>query len=111
MAERTGVPLAYETDVDLDQHPGLLAGARAVISLGHDEYYSLAMRNALVQARDAGTNLAFLGANAIYRHIRFAAGTASSSATRPPPSTRCTERTTRRRRSSGGTRPIRGRKA
>ena len=74
LAERTGVPLAYETDVDLDQHPGLLAGARAVISLGHDEYYSLAMRNALVQARDAGTNLAFLGANAIYRHIRFAAG-------------------------------------
>jgi len=74
LAERTGVPLAYETDVDLDQHPGLLAGARAVISLGHDEYYSLAMRNALMQARDAGTNLAFLGANAIYRHIRFAAG-------------------------------------
>ncbi len=74
LAERTGVPLAYETDVDLDQHPGLLAGARAVITLGHDEYYSLAMRNALVQARNAGTNLAFLGANAIYRHIRFAAG-------------------------------------
>ena len=74
LAERTGIPLAYETDVDLDQHPGLLAGARAVISLGHDEYYSGAMRSALLAARDAGTNLAFLGANAIYRHIRFAAG-------------------------------------
>src|SRR6266702_3642791 len=74
LAERTGVPLAYETDVDLDQHPGLLAGARAVITLGHDEYYSRAMRSALLAARDAGTNLAFLGANAIYRHIRFAAG-------------------------------------
>src|SRR5579875_99620 len=72
VAERSGVPLAYETDVDLDQHPGLLDGARAVISLGHDEYYSQAMRNALLAARDAGTNLAFLGANAIYRHIRFA---------------------------------------
>jgi hypothetical protein len=74
VAEHTGVPLAYETDVDLDAHPGLLAGARAVITLGHDEYYSLAMRNALVNARNAGTNLAFLGANAIYRHIRFADG-------------------------------------
>ena len=74
LAERTPIPLAYETDVDLDQHPGLLAGARAVISLGHDEYYSGAMRSALLAARDAGTNLAFLGANAIYRHIRFAAG-------------------------------------
>ena len=72
LAERTRVPLAYETDVDLDQHPGLLVGARAVITLGHDEYYSLAMRSALLAARDAGTNLAFLGANAIYRHVRFA---------------------------------------
>jgi hypothetical protein len=71
LAERTGVPLAYETDVDLDQNPGILAGAKAVISLGHDEYYSLAMRNALIGARNQGTNLAFLGANAIYRHIRF----------------------------------------
>ncbi|MBV9205926.1 MAG: hypothetical protein JO037_11105 [Actinobacteria bacterium] len=72
VAERAGVPLAYETDVDLDADPGILAGARAVISLGHDEYYSQAMRNALVTARNAGTNLAFLGANAIYRHIRIA---------------------------------------
>jgi N,N-dimethylformamidase beta subunit-like, C-terminal len=73
LAEQTGVPLAYETDVDLDRDPGLLAGARAVFSLGHDEYYSAAMRTALLQARDAGTNIAFLGANAMYRHIRFAA--------------------------------------
>jgi hypothetical protein len=72
LAERTGVPLAYETDVDIDEHPGLLAGARAVISLGHDEYYSAAMRHAILAARGAGTNLAFLGANAMYRHIRFA---------------------------------------
>jgi hypothetical protein len=74
LAERTGVPLAYETDVDLDQHPGLLDGARAVVTLGHDEYYSRVMRDALTAARDAGTNLAFLGANAIYRHVRFADG-------------------------------------
>ena len=74
LAEHTrGVPLAYETDVDINRDPGLLAGARAVISLGHDEYYSAAMRRALLRARDAGTNLAFLGANAMYRHIRFAA--------------------------------------
>ncbi len=74
LAERTGVPLAYETDVDIDQHPKILTGTRAIISLGHDEYYSRAMRSALLTARSAGTNLAFLGANAIYRHIRFAAG-------------------------------------
>lgn len=72
LAEQAGVPLAYETDVDLASHPGLLNGARAVISLGHDEYYSASMRAALLAARHAGTNLAFLGANAMYRHIRFA---------------------------------------
>jgi N,N-dimethylformamidase beta subunit-like, C-terminal len=73
LAERTaGLPLAYETDNDLAADPHLLAGARAVISLGHDEYYSASMRAALTTARGAGTNLAFLGANAIYRHIRWA---------------------------------------
>ena len=72
IAERSGVPLAYETDVDINENPGLLTGARAVISLGHDEYYSQAMRTALTSARDAGSNIAFLGANAVYRHIRFA---------------------------------------
>jgi hypothetical protein len=71
LAERTGVPLAYETDVDLNSDPRLLAGARAVITLGHDEYYSAAMRSQLIAARAAGTNIAFLGANAVFRHIRF----------------------------------------
>jgi hypothetical protein len=72
LAERSGVPLAYETDVDLDENPSILNGSRAVISLGHDEYYSAAMRTALLNVRGAGTNVAFLGANAMFRHIRFA---------------------------------------
>ena len=71
LAEHAGVPLAYETDVDMDENPGLLAGARAVITLGHDEYYSAVMRDRLMAARAAGTNIAFLGANAVFRHIRF----------------------------------------
>jgi hypothetical protein len=44
---------------------------KAIVSLGHDEYYSTAMRSALQGARDRGVNLVFLGANAIYRKIRF----------------------------------------
>ncbi len=39
--------------------------------MGHDEYYSAAMRDRLTAARNAGTNIAFLGANEVYRHIRF----------------------------------------
>lgn len=71
LAERLRLPLAYATDVDLHRYPGLLAGAVAVVSLGHDEYWSPAMRTAVTRARDRGTNLAFLGANAVYRKIRF----------------------------------------
>lgn len=72
-AERLGLQLDYVTDIDLGTIPNLLAGARAVVSLGHDEYWSPAMRAAVAAARDAGTNLAFLGANAIFRRIRLAA--------------------------------------
>jgi hypothetical protein len=71
-AEQQGLDLAYETSWDLDQVPGLLDGARGVVSLGHDEYWSTAMRTAVEQARDRGTNLAFLGSNAVYWRVRFA---------------------------------------
>ncbi|HET9127891.1 MAG TPA: N,N-dimethylformamidase beta subunit family domain-containing protein [Propionibacteriaceae bacterium] len=71
LAEQLKLPLAYADDVDLEAHPGLLTGAAGVISMGHDEYWSLAMRKAVTAARDAGTNLAFLGANAVYRRIRL----------------------------------------
>lgn len=72
-AERLSLPLDYVTDVDLDTNPHLLDRARAVVSMGHDEYWSPRMRAAVTTARDAGTNLAFFGANAIFRRIRFAA--------------------------------------
>lgn len=71
LAERLKLPLAYADDVDLERDPHLLEGARGVISMGHDEYYSVGMRTALERARDAGTNIGFLGANAVFRRIRF----------------------------------------
>ena len=71
-AEQHDLPVAYETDLELETSPQLFKGARAIVSDGHDEYYSQAMRNTLQNARDQqGTNLAFLGANAIFRHIRW----------------------------------------
>src|SRR2546430_12777554 len=71
-AERSGHQLGYATDVDLHADPHLLDAARAVITVGHDEYWSAAMRNNVVLARDRGVNLAFFGGNEIYRHVRFA---------------------------------------
>jgi len=71
VAEQAGIPLGYATDVDLHADPSLLDGARAMVTLGHDEYWSTTMRTAATVARDQGVNLAFLGGNEVYRHIRF----------------------------------------
>jgi hypothetical protein len=74
LAERTGIPLAYTTGLDLETDPGVLDGAKAVYTLGHDEYWTPQRRAAVTKARDAGTNVAFLGANTCFRRIRLATG-------------------------------------
>ncbi len=71
LAESLGVPLAYATGSDIAADPHLLTGASALISPGHDEYWSPAERANVTAARDAGVNLAFLGANAMFRRIRL----------------------------------------
>lgn len=71
LAERLGLDVTYWTDVDLHRRPELLAQHRALISLGHDEYWSASMYEGALAASKAGVNLAFLGANACFRHIRF----------------------------------------
>ncbi len=70
-AERIGLDVTYWTDVDLHVRPQLLANHRMLVSLGHDEYWSQPMRDGAAQALSSGVNLAFLGANACYRQIRF----------------------------------------
>ena len=72
LAERLRLPLAYTTGMDVHTDPAVLNGARAVISLGHDEYWTPQQRASVTKARDAGVNVAFLGANTCYRRIRFA---------------------------------------
>lgn len=72
MMESRGLDVSYTTDVNVSENPALLLNHKAFITLGHDEYYSLSMRNGVKAARAAGVNLIFLGANAIYRHIRLA---------------------------------------
>ena len=61
-----------------DRRPDALAGARAYVSMGHDEYWTAGMRDRVEQARDAGTNLAFLGANTMYWRVRLEDGGAGS---------------------------------
>ena len=50
LAERMGLPLAYVTSMDIAAEPHLLDGASALISPGHDEYWTPAG----TRARDRG---------------------------------------------------------
>ncbi|MGW3571045.1 N,N-dimethylformamidase beta subunit family domain-containing protein [Streptomyces sp. NPDC000941] len=74
LAERLGIPLAYTTGVDVHRDPGVLHDAAAVVSLGHDEYWTPQQRRYVTHARDTGTNVAFLGANTCFRRIRLERG-------------------------------------
>ena len=69
--EREGYDVSYTTDVDIDRDPDELLEHRLVIVNGHDEYWTKAMRDAYEAARDAGVNLAFMGANDAYWQIRY----------------------------------------
>ena len=72
LVESMGFDVAYTTNLDLHARPTQTTyGYKVIISLAHDEYYSLEMRQALEAARAAGVNLMFLGANAIFRRIRL----------------------------------------
>lgn len=72
--ERYGYDVTYATSVDLDREGmSLLRGHRVFLSVRHDEYWTLAMRAAVTEARDAGISLAFFGANNLYWQARFAA--------------------------------------
>jgi len=71
LAESLGLDVTYFTDIDLHEVPGRLGRHRCLFSLGHDEYWSSAMRDGAAEALSEGVNLAFLGANAVYRHIRL----------------------------------------
>ncbi len=69
--ERNGYNLSYMSNIDLHMHPASLLQHKAYISLGHDEYWTKEMRDAVENARDSGVGLAFLEANASYWQVRL----------------------------------------
>lgn len=69
--ESLGVPLSYTTNGELHRGADAYRGARSLVMLGHDEYWSVEMRQAAHTLRDRGTNLLFLGSNAMYYRIRW----------------------------------------
>jgi hypothetical protein len=71
LVESLGLDVTYWTDADLHERAPQLLHHKALLTLGHDEYWSREMRTGAEQARDQGVNLAFFGANAVFRKIRF----------------------------------------
>ena len=69
-AEEHGLDVTYATDLTAAQHPGFLLHHRVLLSLGHDECWSLGERQAAVAAHDAGLNIVFFAASPVLRHVR-----------------------------------------
>jgi hypothetical protein len=75
--EHAGVDVDYATDMDVDATPSLVTDRSAVLTGSHTEYVTRRIYDAFEAARDAGTNLAFLGGNQFYwqaRPVRDARG-------------------------------------
>jgi hypothetical protein len=68
--ERLGYDVSYCTDADLHRNPDLLQQSRALLIIGHAEYWTHQMFSHTMAARDSGKHLAFLGGNDVYWQIR-----------------------------------------
>jgi hypothetical protein len=62
------------TDFDVHEDPGLLERHRLLISVGHDEYWSEPMRDAVERHVARGRNVAFFGANLCWWRIHVVEG-------------------------------------
>lgn len=70
--EREGYAADYCTDVDLHRFgPDLLTPYQLLVSVGHDEYWSEAMRDAVEGYVAAGGNAAFFSGNTSWWHVEF----------------------------------------
>lgn len=61
--EREGYDVTYCSNTDIHRDPGYAKRAKAFLSVGHDEYWSLEQFAHVKAAVDAGVNVAFLSAN------------------------------------------------
>jgi hypothetical protein len=80
--ERYGYPVAYTTIESIDGDPDQVLGPthpRALIDVGHSEYWSQRDEQAFAQARDHGESLIFISSDTMAWRVRFAPATSASS--------------------------------
>lgn len=73
-AEREGFAIDVAVSQDLERHPGVLDGHRLFLSVGHDEYWSWGMRDAVEGFLADGGNAAFFSGNTCWWQVRFEDG-------------------------------------
>jgi hypothetical protein len=69
-----GYQLDFCTDFDLHRDGSLIEGYRLLLNVGHDEYWSSAMRDCVESFISAGGNVAFFGANLCWWRIHVVDG-------------------------------------
>lgn len=72
--EREQLDVAYATNVDAHRSRAALSRHRALLSVGHDEYWSWEMRENFEWARDQCIGIGFFSANSVYWQVRYAPG-------------------------------------
>ncbi|MDP9294794.1 MAG: hypothetical protein M3O90_10300, partial [Actinomycetota bacterium] len=80
--EENGYDVSFVASEDIHTDGAQLKHHKVFISGSHDEYWSQQMFDAAIAARDAGTSLVFLGANAAYWRVRFISSPVSGHANR-----------------------------
>lgn len=68
---RNGYDVEFCADIDVHREPGLLRRHRLLLSVGHDEYWTEAMRDHVETYIAAGGHAAFFGANLCWWRIHL----------------------------------------
>ncbi len=71
--EKRGYDVTYVTNLDVQRSAGTLRRGKVAVISGHDEYWTQAIMNAYLAARDAGVHIANVGANGAYWRVRLGA--------------------------------------
>ena len=70
-AESIGIALDYAINADLELADDVLDGHRLMLSVGHDEYWSWAMRDTVDAFVDAGGSWAIFSGNTCFWQVRY----------------------------------------
>jgi hypothetical protein len=75
--------VTYTDNMQVHSNGQSLLNHKVFLSVGHDEYWSKEMRDAVEAARSAGINLGFFSANTCYWRVRFENSTSAAGQVNP----------------------------